>query len=132
MRVLFVCVHNSGRSQMAEAFTRKLSGGTIEASSAGTLSHDALNPTVVQVMQERGISLNGYEPKLVTQEMADAADRIYTMGCAVDEACPAVFLPSEDWGLDDPAGLPIDAVRRIRDQVEEHVKAMLAEIERIG
>jgi protein-tyrosine-phosphatase len=129
MRALFVCVHNAGRSQMAEAFARELSGGQVEAISAGTIPGGTLNPVVVRAMEERGISLAGHEPKVLTQDMADAADRIYTMGCAIDEACPAVFLPSEDWGLDDPAGQPIEVVRRIRDEVERHVRAMLAELD---
>jgi len=128
MRILFVCVHNAGRSQMAEAFTRALSGGKVEAVSAGTVHGGALNPRVVEAMRERGISLEGHSPKVITQAMTDAADRIYTMGCAIDDACPAVFLPSEDWGLEDPAGQPIEVVRRIRDEVEAHVRDMLREV----
>lgn len=133
MRVLFVCVHNSGRSQMAEAFARVLSKGKVEPMSAGTLPGGALNQVVVEAMRERGIGLEGHEPKVLTQEMADRADQIYTMGCAIDEACPTVLFsranrPSEDWGLDDPAGQPIDVVRRIRDQVETLVRAMLVEL----
>ena len=125
MKVLFVCVHNSGRSQMAEAFTRVLSGGAVEAQSAGTLPGSTLNPVVAQAMEERGISLEGQYPKVIDQQMVDEADHAYTMGCAIDEACPAVFVPSEDWGLDDPAGQPIETVRRIRDKVEAKVRAML-------
>ena len=128
MRVLFVCVHNAGRSQMAEAFTRALSGGAVEAASAGTLGGHAINPAVAAAMAERGIPLDGQHPKLIEQAMVDAADRVYTMGCAVDEACPAAFVPSEDWGLDDPAGQPMETVRRIRDEVESRVRAMLAEL----
>ena len=131
-RVLFVCVHNAGRSQMAEAFTRHLSGGLVEASSAGTVASDALNPAVVQAMADRGISLAGQAPKLITQEMVDAADRAITMGCAIDESCPAAFIPSEDWGLDDPAGQPLEPVRRIRDQVEARVRALLDELRTAG
>lgn len=111
---------------MAEAFTKALAGGRIEATSAGTIAGSGLNPMVVEAMDERGISLEGHWSKLITQEMVGRADRIYTMGCAIDEACPAVFLPSEDWGLEDPAGQPIEVVRRIRDQVESRVRAMLA------
>ena len=106
MRVLFVCVHNSGRSQMAEAFTRALSGGAVDVRSAGTLPGEALNPVVAEAMEERGISLAGQHPKVIDQQMADSADYAFTMGCAIDEACPAVFIPSEDWGLDDPSGQP--------------------------
>ena len=126
MKILFVCVHNSGRSQMAEAFTRALSCETVEARSAGTLPGDTLNPVVAQAMEERGIPLAGQYPKVIDQQMVDEADFAYTMGCAIDEACPAVFVPSEDWGLDDPAGQPIETVRRIRDEVEAKVRAMLA------
>ncbi len=125
MRVLFVCVHNSGRSQMAEAFTRALSCETVEARSAGTMPGSELNPLVAQAMAERGIPLTGQYPKLIDQQMVDEADYAFTMGCAIDEACPAVFVPSEDWGLDDPAGEPIETVRRIRDEVEAKVRAML-------
>ncbi len=126
MRVLFVCVQNAGRSQMAEAFTRALSGGAVEARSAGTLAGSELNPVVAAAMAERGIPLDGQRPKMIDQAMADDADYVYTMGCAIDEACPATFIPSEDWGLDDPASQPIEVVRRIRDEVEERVRAMLA------
>ncbi|MCY4447786.1 MAG: arsenate reductase ArsC [Chloroflexi bacterium] len=125
VKVLFVCVHNSGRSQMAEAFTRALSGGAVNARSAGTLPGSTLNPVVTQAMEERSIPLTGHYPKVIDQQMVDEADYAYTMGCAIDEACPAVFVPSEDWGLDDPAGQPIERVRRIRDEVEVRVRAML-------
>ena len=128
MKVLFVCIHNSGRSQMAEAFTRKLSGGLVDANSAGTMAIDGLNPVVVEVMEERGVPLVGHYPKVIDQQMVDAADYAYTMGCAVDESCPAVFVPGEDWGLEDPAGQPIDKVRKIRDEVEARVRAMLADM----
>ena len=114
----FVCVHNSGRSQMAEAFTRTLSGGTVDACSAGTIPDEGLNPVVAEVMEERGIALVGHYPKVIDQQMVNNADYAFTMGCAIDAACPAVFVPSEDWGLEDPAGQPIKTVRRIRDEVE--------------
>ena len=84
-----------------------------------------LNPLVAQAMVERGIPLAGQYTKLINQQMVDEADYAFTMGCAIDEACPAVFVPSEDWGLDDPAGQPIETVRRIRDEVEAKVRAML-------
>ena len=118
MNVLFVCVHNSRRSQMAEALTRTLSGGTPDACSAGTIPGEGLNPVVAEVMEELGIPLDGHYPKVIDQQMVDNTDYAFTMGCAIDEACPAVFVPSEDWGLEDPAGQPIDKVRRIRDDVE--------------
>ncbi len=127
-RVLFVCVHNSGRSQMAEAFTRELSGGVVEAASAGTVPGGEMDPTVVEAMAERGIDISSNRPKVIEQAMVDSADRVYTMGCAVDELCPAVFIPSEDWGLDDPAGQPLEVVRLVRDEVETRVRALLQEL----
>ena len=126
-RVLFVCVHNTGRSQMAEAFARRLSGGALSVNSAGTVPGGALNPVVVEAMLERGIDISAGQPKVINQAMVDEADRVITMGCAIDEACPVVFIPSEDWGLDDPEGQPLEAVRRIRDEVESCVRALLAE-----
>ncbi|RYG24204.1 hypothetical protein EON82_11520, partial [bacterium] len=104
--VLFVCVHNAGRSQMAEAFLNKLAserGLPIRGASAGTMGGKAINPMAAEAMREAGVPLDGHTPKLLTQEMADEADRIVGMGCGVDaEACPAKFLLAEDWGLDDP------------------------------
>lgn len=113
---------------MAEAFTKELSGGTVEARSAGTMPTGELNPVVAEVMKERGIPLDGYFPKVIDQQMVDAADYAFTMGCAVEDACPAVFVPSEDWGLEDPSGQPIDKVRNIRNEVEARVRAMLADM----
>ena len=124
-RVLFVCVHNSGRSQMAAAFLEKLASGGVEVESAGTQPSDGVNPTVVEVMKEKGIDISENKPKLLTQEMVDESDKVITMGCLIDESCPAVFVPSEDWGLEDPRGQPVEVVRRIRDQVEERVRAMI-------
>lgn len=126
MKVLFVCVHNSGRSQMAEAFTRALSGGRVKAVSAGTLPGATLNPVAAEAMEERGITLEGQYPKVIDQHMVDDSDYAFTMGCRIDGSCPATFVPSEDWGLDDPAGQSIESVRRIRDQVEARVRQMLS------
>lgn len=130
--VLFICVHNSGRSQMAEAFLNKLAEERnlpMRAISAGTLASSSLNPVVVESLREIGISMDGMKPKRLTQEMADSADRIITMGCGVDaEACPARILVTEDWGLDDPAGQPLDVVRAIRDQVRTRVDMLVNEI----
>ena len=125
MRVLFVCVHNAGRSQMAEAFLRHLAGGKAEARSAGTEPGARVNPIAAQVMAERGVSLAGHRPALLTQELADWADRIITMGCAIDESCPAAHGPVEDWGLPDPSGQPAAVVRGIRDQIEARVRTLL-------
>jgi arsenate reductase len=130
--VLFVCVHNAGRSQMAEAFTNHLAaerGIPVRALSAGTMAGERVNPAAQQVMAEVGIPMDGQKPKQMTQEMAKAADRIITMGCGVDaDACPALFYVTEDWGLDDPAGQPVEKVREIRDQIRERVEAMLSEM----
>ena len=124
-KVLFVCVHNAGRSQMAEAFLNAAGSGLLRAESAGTLPTERVNPVVTEAMLEVGIDITASSPKVITQEMADEADFIFTMGCAIDEACPATFLPAEDWGLDDPAGQPIETVRQIRDQIRMKVTELL-------
>lgn len=129
MKVLFVCVHNAGRSQMAEALTNyeaKKRGLEVMAESAGTVGGKSLNAVAVQAMEEIGIDMSGQAPKLMTQAMVDHADKIISMGCGVDvAACPAKFLLTEDWGLNDPAGQGLDAVREIRDDIWVRVKAML-------
>jgi arsenate reductase len=126
--ILFVCVHNSGRSQMAEAFMNRFAEERnlpLRAVSAGTIAGSALNPVVVEAMKEIGFSMDGMKPKQLTQEMVDGATRVITMGCGVNaEACPARFIVTEDWGLDDPAGQPIEKVREIRDQVRERVERL--------
>lgn len=130
--VLYVCVHNAGRSQMAEAFTNALArerGLPVRATSAGTVAGEKINPAAEEVMREAGVPMDGQAPKRLTQEMADAADRVITMGCGVDaDACPARLHLSEDWGLDDPEGRPVEAVRAIRDQIRARVEALLAEM----
>ena len=128
MNILFVCVHNSGRSQMAEAFAKELAGNTVHVASAGTVSRNEINPMVVAAMAEKGIDISAARPKLIQQEMVDTADLVVTMGCAIDESCPAVFIPSEDWGLDDPAGQPLEVVRRVRDEVEAKVRGLLQQM----
>lgn len=133
-KVLFVCIHNSGRSQMGEAFANRLGKGVIEAQSAGTQPAESLNPTVVEAMHEIGYDMSGHYPKMMTDEMVDSADRIITMGCGLDvesgegATCPAVFVPTEDWGLDDPHGRPIEKVRGIRDEIERRVAKLVSEI----
>lgn len=128
--VLFVCVHNAGRSQMAEAYFNHLAADLgLTAASAGTLGAGSLNSVAVQVMAEDGIDMSTQTPKILTQEMADSARKIVSMGCGVDAAaCPAKFLVTEDWGLDDPAGQPLETVRRIRDEVKARVQVLLSEI----
>ncbi|HZO87674.1 MAG TPA: arsenate reductase ArsC [Chthonomonadaceae bacterium] len=131
--VLFVCVHNAGRSQMAEALTNKRAVERrlpVRALSAGTVAGQRINPVAQEVMREIGVTMDGQRPKQLTQEMANEADHIITMGCGVDaDACPARIYISEDWGLDDPAGQPIEKVRAIRDQIRERVEKLLDELE---
>ena len=124
-KVLFVCVHNAGRSQMAEAFLNSAGADSLLATSAGTIPTERVNSVVAEAMQEVGVDISANSPKVITQEMANEADLTITMGCAIDEACPATFLPAEDWGLDDPAGQPIETVRRIRDQIKVKVAELL-------
>lgn len=129
IRVLYVCVHNAGRSQMAEALTNHFArerGVEVVAESAGTVGGKSLNPMAVEVLAELGISMEGHAPKLMTQEMVDRADKVFSMGCGVDAtACPARFILTEDWGLDDPAGQGIEPVRVIRDQIIALVQNLL-------
>jgi arsenate reductase len=125
-RVLFVCVHNSGRSQMAEALLKHYSQGSVEVESAGTFPAERVNPVVTEAMREKGIDLSLNTPKLVSQEMVDRAAIVITMGCSIEEACPAVFEPSEDWGLEDPSGKPLEEVRAIRDEIGERVRRLIA------
>jgi arsenate reductase len=134
--VLFVCVHNAGRSQMAEAFVNKLAAERalpVQGLSAGTEAGERVNPLAVQAMSELGISMEGQQPKQLTQEMADSANRIVTMGCGVDAtSCPATIYFTDDWGLDDPAGKPIEKVREIRDEIRSRVDELLTELTRNG
>lgn len=128
-KILFVCVHNSGRSQMAEAFFNRLAGGRAEAVSAGTDPAPVIDSTVVAVMREVGIDLGGKVPKALTPEMTEGADRVITTGCGVEGVCPAMFTQTEDWGLPDPKGQPIEKVREIRDEIERRVTLMFARAE---
>lgn len=128
--VLFVCVHNSGRSQMAEAFFNHLAGGKADALSAGTHPASHANPIVVEAMRELGIDISRQRPKLLTAEMLDNADRIITMGCGVEKACPAAFVPVEDWQLEDPEGQSMEKVRAIRDEIRDKVMGLIAEMQR--
>ena len=128
-RILFVCVHNSGRSQMAEAFFNHLAGKKASASSAGTKPSTQINPTVVQVMREAGIDIRSHQkPKMLTLEMMESANRVITMGCGVEETCPAGIVPMEDWGIDDPEGKPVEKVRQIRDDIRNKVAALIKEL----
>ena len=126
-RVLFVCLENAGRSQMAEAFANHLGKGKMVALSAGVMPADRVNSVVVEVMMEKGIDISGNRPKLLTKNMAEGADLIVTMGCSVEEVCPAPLLGNVvDWGLEDPKGKPIDEVRGIRDEIERRVLQLVA------
>jgi len=127
-RVLFVCVGNSGRSQMAEAFFNHFGGGSL-AMSAGTLPAPSVSRTTIAAMAELGIDIIAQRPKPLTQQMIQQTDRIITMGCDVVESCPAGFHASEDWGLEDPQGQPLEKVRLIRDQIRERVLALLTELD---
>ena len=124
-RVLFVCVHNAGRSQMAEAFLRHLADGSVEARSAGTEPGRQVNAVAAQVMAERGISLAAHRPKLLSPELAAWADILITRGCDIDESCLEVPSPIEDWGIPNPSGQPLAVVRGIRDRIEEKVSLLL-------
>ncbi len=126
--ILFVCGHNSGRSQMAEAFLNQMAGGTVIAISAGTQPDSEINPTVREAMREIGIEMTGQTPKILTRELIVQADRVITMGCGVDERCPVSFVATEDWGLDDPAGQSLIEVRQIRNQIKKRVEQLAREI----
>jgi protein-tyrosine-phosphatase len=130
MRVLFVCVRNAGRSVMAEALFNKLAGDRAEAQSAGTVPQATPHPEVVEAMNEVGIDVSGHAGRTLTDAMVRNADRVITMGCAVDaDACPAIrYALVEDWGLPDPKGRPPGEVGRIRDEIERRVRVLLDEI----
>ena len=126
-KILFVCVENAGRSQMAEAFANHYGEGKLVASSAGVMLADRVNPIVVEVVKEKGIDISMNKPKLLTTKIAEEADKIITMGCSVDEFCPAPLLKNViDWGLEDPKGKSIEEVRQIRDEVERKVLELTA------
>ncbi len=125
--VLFVCVHNAGRSQMAQAWLAHLAGGAVEVRSAGSAPGDAVNPAAVEAMAEVGIDISAAQPKVLTPESVRSSDVVVTMGCG--DACP-VFPGTryEDWPLDDPAGQGVEAVRPIRDVIRDRVVALLASL----
>ncbi|SFN50971.1 arsenate reductase ArsC [Mycetocola miduiensis] len=125
--VLFVCVHNAGRSQMAAGYMTALSGGRVEVLSAGSAPKDQINPVAIQAMAEEGIDIANNVPKILTTEAVRDSDVVITMGCG--DACP--IFPGkryEDWELDDPAGQGIEAVRPIRDDIKARIQGLLAEI----
>ena len=118
---------------MAEAFANHYGGGKVIATSAGVQVAEKVNPTVVDVMREKGIDMSDKKPKLLTPEMVRNADRTVTMGCSVEEVCPAPLLGNVvDWGLEDPKGKPIEKVREIRDEIETKVRKLIDEIEAVA
>jgi len=128
-KILFVCVENAGRSQMAEAFANYYGKGKLIASSAGVMLAERVNPVVVEVMKEKRIDISMNKPKLLTTKMAEEANQIITMGCSVEKFCPAPLLKNViDWGLEDPKGKPIEKVREIRNEIEKRVLQLIAEI----
>ena len=125
--VLFVCVHNAGRSQMAAGFLTPLSGGAVEVRSAGSMPADQVNPVAVAAMAEVGIDIAAEQPKILTADAVQSSDVVVTMGCG--DACP--YFPGvryEDWKLDDPAGQGIEAVRPIRDEIRTRVLGLLDQL----
>ncbi|WP_270352987.1 arsenate reductase ArsC [Microbacterium testaceum] len=125
--VLFVCVHNAGRSQMAAGYLQHLAGDRIDVRSAGSAPKDAINPTAIAAMAEEGIDISANQPKILTVDAVKTSDAVITMGCG--DACP--IFPGkryEDWELDDPAGQDLDAVRRIRDDIKGRVEGLIASL----
>ena len=129
--VMFVCVHNAGRSQMAQGFLSHLAGDRVEVRSSGTMPADQINPSAIEAMREVGIDISKAKPKVLTDEDVRASDYVITMGCG--DACP--YYPGKkylDWKLDDPAGKGVEAVRPIRDQIKRLVVDLIAEIDGKG
>jgi protein-tyrosine-phosphatase len=126
--VMFVCVHNAGRSQMAQGFLTALAGDRVEVRSSGTMPAEQINPSAVAAMAELGIDISNQQPKVLTDEDVRASDYVITMGCG--DACP--FYPGKkylDWKLEDPAGKDVASVRPIRDQIQAMVQELVAEID---
>lgn len=126
--VLFVCVHNAGRSQMAAGYLQHLAGDRVEVRSAGSAPGNSVNPAAVEAMAEEGIDISNATPKILTDDAVEASDYVITMGCG--DACP--FFPGKtylDWVLEDPAGQGVEAVRPIRDEIRGLVAGLIAEID---
>ncbi len=127
-KILFVCVENAGRSQMAEAFAKKYGSDKVIASSAGNKPAERVNPMVVEVMREKGIDLSDNKPKIITAKMAQEVDLIVTMGCNDQGICPGPFFkPTLEWKLEDPKGKPLEKVREIRDEIDHKVKQLITQ-----
>jgi arsenate reductase len=128
-KILFVCVENAGRSQMAEAFAKKYGAAKVVVSSAGNKPANKVNAVVVEVMKEKGIDLSKNTPKMITAKMALDVDLIVTMGCNDQGVCPGPFFkPTIEWHLEDPKGKPIEKVREIRDEIERQVMELITEL----
>ena len=128
-KVLFVCVENAGRSQIAEGFFKKLAPSEYDGISAGTIPISEINPLVVQAMKEVDIDISDNKSKLVTNEMIEESDSVVNMGCMDKESCPALFVEEiDDWAIEDPKGKSIEAVRRIRDSIELKVKELVSDL----
>jgi protein-tyrosine-phosphatase len=129
--ILFVCVENAGRSQMAEAFLKKYAKNSFNVISAGTNPSDNLNPVVVSVMNEIGIDLKNQQPQLLSTSMITHSNKTVNMGCMDKESCPSLFVKDvDDWNIDDPKGKSMDDVRKIRDQIKHNVLDLLDSLER--
>jgi protein-tyrosine-phosphatase len=129
-KILFVCVENAGRSQMAEAFAKKYGQDKFTVSSAGNKPADKINPVVVEVMKEKGLDISMNKPKMITAKMAMDTDLIVTMGCNDQGICPGPFFkPTIEWKLEDPKGKSIEKVREIRDEIEQKIIRLLEENE---
>jgi arsenate reductase len=124
-KVLFICVQNSGRSQMAEAIFNHMANNKARGISAGTSPAEQVNPEVVKVMEEIGISMKDRSPKLLTPEMFKDVDLAVTMGCGAEGVCPASFIKSDDWNIEDPKGKSLEEVRRIRDEIRGRVADLI-------
>jgi arsenate reductase len=129
--ILFVCIENAGRSQMAEGFFRKYAPEGYKAASAGTKPVSAINPLAVQVMNEVGIDISNQKSKDISEDMMRNSTKIVNMGCMEKESCPTLFLNNLlDWNIEDPKGKPIEMVREIRDEVERRVRELVSDLDR--
>lgn len=127
--ILFVCIQNAGRSQMAEGFFRKYAPEDYEPLSAGTKPTSEVNPIAIEAMKEVGIDISGQKPKDITEDMMRNSSKIVNMGCMEKDWCPTVFVPNLiDWRIEDPKGKSIEKIREIRDEIEERVKGLIASL----
>jgi len=129
--ILFVCVQNAGRSQMAQGFFRKYAPKDFEARSAGTVPTSQINPMAVKAMNEVGVDISDQKPKDLTEDMIRNATKIINMGCMDDKFCPVLFVPKViDWGIEDPKGKPIENIREIRDDIEKRIKQLVQDLDK--